>query len=149
MPGKVWEEITYPFHIFNGCLFGAKPLSKPKLGYCRLDPNEQTSVKYLSKYKTFHSRKCIWKCRLWNGGYFAQGSWVELPSKAHPSDKYGWQLLINVRWPWRDIITWCFQLHEKILTCAKKILCLCIHEYLACIHNYRACIHNYLACVHK
>ena len=27
-------------------LFGAKPLSKPLLGYCQLDPLEQTSVKF-------------------------------------------------------------------------------------------------------
>ena len=26
-------------------LFGAKPLSKPMVGYCQLDPQEQTSVK--------------------------------------------------------------------------------------------------------
>ena len=32
-------------------LFNAKPLSKLVLGYCQL------------KYKTFHSRKWIWKCR--------------------------------------------------------------------------------------
>ena len=34
-------------------LFGAKPLSKPMLGYCQLDPYEQTSVKFQSKYTTF------------------------------------------------------------------------------------------------
>ena len=27
-------------------LFGAKPLSKPVLGYCQLDPEEQTSMKF-------------------------------------------------------------------------------------------------------
>ena len=27
-------------------LFGAKPLSKPMLGYCQLDPSDQTSVKF-------------------------------------------------------------------------------------------------------
>ena len=25
------------------------------------------------KYKTFYSRKCIWKCCLWNGGHFVHG----------------------------------------------------------------------------
>ena len=40
-------------------LFGAKPLSKPMLGYCQLDPEEQTPVKFQSTYKTFHLRKCI------------------------------------------------------------------------------------------
>ena len=32
-------------------LFGAKPLSKPMLGNIQLAPKEQTSVKFLSKYK--------------------------------------------------------------------------------------------------
>ena len=27
-------------------LFGAKPLSMPMLGYCQMDPSEQTSVKF-------------------------------------------------------------------------------------------------------
>ena len=45
-------------------LFGAKPLPEPMLLYCQLDPYEQTSVKFQSRYKTFHSQKCIWKCRL-------------------------------------------------------------------------------------
>ena len=34
-------------------LFGAKPLSKPMLGYCQLDPLEQTSVKILIKIQSF------------------------------------------------------------------------------------------------
>ena len=45
-------------------LFGAKPLSEPMLYYCQLDSLEQTSVKLYSKFKHFHSRKCIWKCCL-------------------------------------------------------------------------------------
>ena len=50
-------------------LFGAKPLSKPMLVYCQLDPWEQTSVKFQSTYKAFQS----WKYRLRNGGHFVQG----------------------------------------------------------------------------
>ena len=34
-------------------LFGTKSLSKPMLGYYQLDPWEQTSVKFESKYKLF------------------------------------------------------------------------------------------------
>ena len=30
-------------------------------------------MKFESKYKTFHSSKCIWKCHLRNGGHFVQG----------------------------------------------------------------------------
>ena len=55
-------------------LFGAKSLPELMLTYCQLDPEEQTSVKFKSKYKTFHSRKCTWKCRLRNGGHL----WDEL-----------------------------------------------------------------------
>ena len=51
-------------------LFGAKSFSEPMLEYCRLDPLEQISVKYLLKYIHFHSNKYIWKCRLQNGGHF-------------------------------------------------------------------------------
>ena len=51
-------------------LFGAKPLSEPMLGYWQYDSQEQTSVKFESKYKTFHSRKCIWKYCLRNGVHF-------------------------------------------------------------------------------
>ena len=51
-------------------LFGAKPLPEPMLPYCQLDPWEQTSVKFESRYNTFHSWKCTWKCRLRKGGHF-------------------------------------------------------------------------------
>ena len=54
-------------------LVGAKPSLKPMLVYCQLDHQEQTSMKFESKYKIFHSRKCIWKCRLRYGGHFVQG----------------------------------------------------------------------------
>ena len=50
-------------------LFGAKPLSESTL--TQLDPLKQIWVKFKSKYKNFHSWKCIWKC-LRNGGYFVQ-----------------------------------------------------------------------------
>ena len=53
-------------------LVGAKPLPGPMLEYCQLDPCEQTSVNFESKYKTFHSCKSIWQYRLRNGDYFVQ-----------------------------------------------------------------------------
>ena len=64
-------------------LFGTEPLSGPMLGYCQLDPQEQISVKFQSKFIHFHSRKCIWNCCLRNGGHFVQGamSWIKLSSK--------------------------------------------------------------------
>ena len=51
---------------------GIKPLPEPILANCQLAPYEQT-VKFESKYKSFHLRKCIWMCRLQNSGHFAQG----------------------------------------------------------------------------
>ena len=51
-------------------LAGAHPLSKPMLPYSQLHTKKQTSVKYKSKLIHFHSRKCIWKCRLENVGHF-------------------------------------------------------------------------------
>ena len=58
--------------------FGAKPSSEPMLGYCQFDPKEQTSVKFPSKYKTFHSRKCIWKYHFCDMAVIlSTGRWVK------------------------------------------------------------------------
>ena len=40
--------------------FGIKPLPEAMLTYCQFDPQEQTSVKYQSKFKYFLWRKCVW-----------------------------------------------------------------------------------------
>ena len=50
--------------------FGAKSLSNPMLQYCQLDHKEHISVKFHLKFRSFHSRKCTWKCRLGNGDQF-------------------------------------------------------------------------------
>ena len=60
-------------------LFSAQPLPEPILTYYQLDPQEQISVKFKSTHKTFHSRKCIWKCCLWDGCHFVQGDELESP----------------------------------------------------------------------
>ena len=44
------------------------------LEYYQLDPWEQTSVKFQSKFQHFHSRKCVWMCRLRTGGHFVSAS---------------------------------------------------------------------------
>ena len=44
------------------------------LGYCQFELWEQTSVKFYSKYQTFHSRKCIWTHHLRDGGHLVQGA---------------------------------------------------------------------------
>ena len=54
-------------------LDGAKPLSEPMLTYCQLDPKEHISMRFHLKFIYSHSRKCVWKCRLRNGGHFDQG----------------------------------------------------------------------------
>ena len=43
------------------------------LNLCWIIVNWTLGNKILSKYKTFHSRKYIWKYCLWNGGHFVQG----------------------------------------------------------------------------
>ena len=64
--------------IMACCLFSIKPLSEPMLGYCQLDTEEQTS-----KYKTFHSRKCIWKYCLRNDSHFVRGRWDNIQFNFH------------------------------------------------------------------
>ena len=49
-------------------LFGAISLPEPMLSYRQLDPWQQTSVKFYSKFKYIHLQKWIWKCCLQNGG---------------------------------------------------------------------------------
>ena len=52
-------------------------LAEPKLAHCWLDPWEQMSMKFESKYNNFHTRKCMWKCQMQNGGYFAKPQFVK------------------------------------------------------------------------
>ena len=49
-------------------LFGAKPLSEPTMTSCQLHPSH-ISMKFYLVFKSFHSRKCIWKFHLWNAGW--------------------------------------------------------------------------------
>ena len=79
---RIWTHLLLALHICVGeldqhwvqimtcCLDGAKPLSEPMLIHCQLDPKEHISMKFYLKFKYFHSRKCIWACRLRNGGHF-------------------------------------------------------------------------------
>ena len=57
---------------------GAKPLPEPMLAYCELDSWEQISVKIESEFYRFHSRKCIWNCRLPKvAAILFRGRWVK------------------------------------------------------------------------
>ena len=57
-------NIPTSLQIMTCCLFGVKPLSESVLPYCQLDLKEHISVKLDSKFKSFHSGKCTWKCHL-------------------------------------------------------------------------------------
>ena len=63
------------------------PNHYPTLGYFQWDPLEQMSVKFQSKYKTYHSRKCVWKC-LGNGGHFVQERCAKSPKCTYHSPVY-------------------------------------------------------------
>ena len=60
-------------------LFGAKPLqvSKFELGYCQLDPWDETSVKFETKCKTFHSWKSIGNIVCEMTAILSRGRWVK------------------------------------------------------------------------
>ena len=56
-------------------LFGVKPLPKPSLIYFLLTigPLEANLSETRNKIQTFHSGKCILKCRLRNDDHYIQG----------------------------------------------------------------------------
>ena len=67
-------------------LFGAKPSPETMLTHCQLDSCEQISVKFQSEFYNFHSRKCIWNCRLpmWRP-LWPEGRWVNnINGMSHP-----------------------------------------------------------------
>ena len=82
-------------------LLGAKPLSKPILAYCQSHPCDQTSVKFYSKFKHFHSKKCIWNC-LQNRGHFCLEpqcvSWVMFIGDVLAEGWYEWKHLCYMLW---------------------------------------------------
>ena len=71
------------------------------LSYCHLDPKEHISVKLHLNFKSFHSRKCTRKCRLSNGGHFAQPQCLN--SSATEAKIFG----ANETIPWRPISRIC------------------------------------------
>ena len=65
-------EVPPLFQTTTCRLDRAKPLSEPMLTYCQLDPKQHIPMKFDLKFKNYHSRKCVWTCRLWNGGHFVR-----------------------------------------------------------------------------
>ena len=57
-------NISSLLQIMARRLFGAKPLSEPMLPYYQLDKEHNISAKFYLRFKSFHSRKSSWKCRL-------------------------------------------------------------------------------------
>ena len=103
-------------------LFGAKPLSKPMLGYCQLDCQEQTSVKIESEFYHFHSRKCIWKCHLPEWRPFCPGG-DELSQAMHSLRQlthWGWDKMTAILQPFshwfscmKSVVFW-FEFHRSL-----------------------------------
>ena len=67
--GAIWRRKTLSslIQVMASSLLGTKPLPEPLQTSCQSD-QKQTSVK--SKDQHFYSWKCIWICRLHNGGHF-------------------------------------------------------------------------------
>ena len=60
--------LSLPQPTLNNCQI--KPLPQPTLNNCQIDHEEHISMKFYLKMELFHSRKCIWKCRLQNVVHF-------------------------------------------------------------------------------
>ena len=88
----------------NGLLpDGAEPLPRLMWAY-QVNPQKHISMKSYWKYSLFHSRKCIWKCRLQNVSHFCSGL----------NSSNGYQLSIQqsditvMKWKW----FYCYELHR-------------------------------------
>ena len=69
-------------------LFGAKPLSKPLLGYCQLQHKEQISVKFNQNSKLFFHENASENIVGKMATILSRGRWVK-------SDLYGDKVLID------------------------------------------------------
>ena len=58
-------------------LFGTKPLSKPILGYCELDPYEQISVKFNQNTNIFIQENAFKNIVCETGAILSGGRWVK------------------------------------------------------------------------
>ena len=68
------QESKPPLVQIMAChLDGAKPLFEPLMVYCKIVPLGINFNEIWIGIIRFHSGKCIWKCRLWNGIHFFFG----------------------------------------------------------------------------
>ena len=71
----IWSALV---QIMTCRLFGAKPLPKPMLCYCQLDPWKQTSLKFESNYKTLNSvKKALENVVCEIAAILSRGIWVK------------------------------------------------------------------------
>ena len=67
----VWNVKSFCLVIHNRLLLDRhQAVSNSVLVYCQSHPHKQTSEKFESKYKNFHSWKCMWKYLTENRGHF-------------------------------------------------------------------------------
>ena len=80
-----WGQVTHQY-VGNLAIIGSdnglshgrhQAIIWTNTGILYLDHQEESSMKFQSKCKHFHSRKCIWKCRLRNGGNSSRPQWVK------------------------------------------------------------------------
>ena len=73
-PTNVAYHVSALVQVLACGLFGVKQLPEPgDADLLSIGPLEINFGEFESKYKTFHSRKCVWNCRLRNGAHFVQG----------------------------------------------------------------------------
>ena len=101
------------FQVMACRLFDVKPLPEPLLAYYQLDLWEQMSVKFESKVYHFHSRKCIWSCRLpkwWpfctGGGGGGGGEGAVKPLSVQSNQSRGTRCILCDTFSCRHVIKW-------------------------------------------
>ena len=82
---------------------------EPLLTLCQSNLQEQTPLKFYSKYNHFHSTKCSWKCRLQNTNHCVQAPWVI-------NGKQYW--ICIVYHPWLAVVDFFF---SCLSTCLHKV----------------------------
>ena len=96
-------------------LITTKPLSEPMLLCFQLYPKEHISVKFYLKFKSFHSRKCTWKCRLENGAIMSRPQYV---------NKWGSPLHDGVYTVYSKVLDWSVYIISYM--CKKMFIVQCI-----------------------
>ena len=116
-------------------------ISEPLLGYWSLDPKEQTSVKLKSEFIHFHSRKCIWKCRLENGVNF----WSRAQCVKYVYSMYHIELALCIG----DCCAFCCSSVPKFIISVVEITSTVTEEYVMLVTIYHSIYINNIFCLIK